>query len=708
MNEDHLNIYRRDRIEELDAWLSYSKRDFQYIVIIGSTLKLNLQLFLKHSYKNVLIYNHSDLPSDLFNQNYIIITDNYKQNRSILLRLQEQSKFQPAIIFLFQKSLAKNVNDVDSLWNIFCDYSVCSNLLLDNEHIVCLPNKKESEGHVYVEKIFLYFLINHRSYIHDLKQYDTKSLINPKLQISLSEMVGTSSVVFLDEKGENQAVYNHEGNTKKTKLVHQFPNNKVDSNFKIVFRKGHDDCVASFLKIDNIQILNAPFRYIQNNIQNCKKCIETKSIKKFLKIRSLRTNENITALNLDLGNDPWQYKYFLDINLAHLYQVHGERSSRKKPMYIEFSLTPWSQAFVLTMEPFQGENIFSNRKNNFRGWLKEQIDGICEIVLDVKYEAIDIYAFDEDMNVPKGRTYLVEPGPNKKVKFRFSNLSKLNVVFRSVASPKKRASVSVKRTAFYIRAERFFAQKSGIYNNYATEFTLFKNNENANKISIIPKSVSDMGKMLGTTRKFVDNTKIVSKPWTEWNIEGLDSKILKFITKSLQPKTVFEFGTLSGRRTSLFLENGAEHVTTINLEEGELKKDGSFVYSFDGKTQADIGDNIGADYRAAGLSNRVSQLFGDSKTSLDHIENDSYDFVFVDGGHDTKTVKLDTMNGIRILRSGGIIVWHDFVPIENCVNQETASFGVINGLLECSDLLNSEMEWLHWIRSSLLLVGKKL
>lgn len=36
------------------------------------------------------------------------------------------------------------------------------------------------------------------------------------------------------------------------------------------------------------------------------------------------------------------------------------------------------------------------------------------------------------------------------------------------------------------------------------------------------------------------------------------------------------------------------------------------------------------------------------------------DFVFVDGGHDFESVRTDSERGWRMLRSGGIMVWHDF------------------------------------------------
>jgi len=42
-----------------------------------------------------------------------------------------------------------------------------------------------------------------------------------------------------------------------------------------------------------------------------------------------------------------------------------------------------------------------------------------------------------------------------------------------------------------------------------------------------------------------------------------------------------------------------------------------------------------------------------------------FDMVFVDGGHEYNIVKSDTENGFMILKKGGIIAWHDYVPEAN-------------------------------------------
>jgi predicted O-methyltransferase YrrM len=64
----------------------------------------------------------------------------------------------------------------------------------------------------------------------------------------------------------------------------------------------------------------------------------------------------------------------------------------------------------------------------------------------------------------------------------------------------------------------------------------------------------------------------------------------------------------------------------------------------------------------ADLRNRVTFLRHDSATFDESPYHGSMDFVFVDGAHSYEYVKNDSLKGWNMLRKGGIIAWHDFVP----------------------------------------------
>lgn len=58
----------------------------------------------------------------------------------------------------------------------------------------------------------------------------------------------------------------------------------------------------------------------------------------------------------------------------------------------------------------------------------------------------------------------------------------------------------------------------------------------------------------------------------------------------------------------------------------------------------------------------ISFLKCDSATFNETPYRDQIDLVFVDGAHNMDYVRNDSEKGWRMLRAGGIIVWHDFVP----------------------------------------------
>jgi predicted O-methyltransferase YrrM len=62
------------------------------------------------------------------------------------------------------------------------------------------------------------------------------------------------------------------------------------------------------------------------------------------------------------------------------------------------------------------------------------------------------------------------------------------------------------------------------------------------------------------------------------------------------------------------------------------------------------------------LGGKVTFLRGDSAKFDTTPYRESMDLIFVDGAHSYEYVKNDTVKGLEMLRSGGIIVWHDCTP----------------------------------------------
>lgn len=125
--------------------------------------------------------------------------------------------------------------------------------------------------------------------------------------------------------------------------------------------------------------------------------------------------------------------------------------------------------------------------------------------------------------------------------------------------------------------------------------------------------------------------------------------VLASLVAHLKPRTIFEFGTSIGGGTLLLAENCCDAVVnTLNLSPE------------DNRIPPDLKGNIGVAFKGHACEKRIIQLWGDS-TNFDYSPfTGTFDFVFIDAGHDYESVKSDTENALRILSSQGVIVWHDF------------------------------------------------
>jgi len=156
----------------------------------------------------------------------------------------------------------------------------------------------------------------------------------------------------------------------------------------------------------------------------------------------------------------------------------------------------------------------------------------------------------------------------------------------------------------------------------------------------------------------------------------LEASALVSLVKLVKPRKIFEFGTFLGYSTSLLVENSADNCTVYSLDLGESHVSDRPLAAFaraDVHSDGDINDEylrgaqgqrgphyttaLSADDRA-----RLVLLQQDSRkfNPADHGLEGSVDLVFIDGGHDTETVTIDTANARRMVGDSGIIVFHDF------------------------------------------------
>ncbi len=69
---------------------------------------------------------------------------------------------------------------------------------------------------------------------------------------------------------------------------------------------------------------------------------------------------------------------------------------------------------------------------------------------------------------------------------------------------------------------------------------------------------------------------------------------------------------------------------------------------------------IGRLFRETDVEHKITQLWGDSLTFEFAPYTEAMDLVFIDGNRQYEYVMSDSENGRRMLRPGGLLVWHDY------------------------------------------------
>lgn len=232
----------------------------------------------------------------------------------------------------------------------------------------------------------------------------------------------------------------------------------------------------------------------------------------------------------------------------------------------------------------------------------------------------------------------------------------------------------------------------------------------------------------------------LEKSLVQWRMEDDDSPILRYLYRNLRPRRHLEFGTWQGTGTLYVLEECDATVWTINLLGGEIDAEGRWAYSSNypepevsdrdhgllkkvanylGRKmagappaepsrgfQTDALGFIGRFYLERDLGNRVCQIYCDSrKWDVTNFPDGFFDSCLIDGGHQYETVKSDTGNALRLVRRGGLLLWHDFCPVPDVLAQCPAPQDVVSFVRDNWEMLKAETSDLFWIDPSHILVG---
>jgi len=130
------------------------------------------------------------------------------------------------------------------------------------------------------------------------------------------------------------------------------------------------------------------------------------------------------------------------------------------------------------------------------------------------------------------------------------------------------------------------------------------------------------------------------------------------VARHIRAREIFEFGTYLGRTTyHLALSQDAKNVYTLDLNPLENHSDKKLGRAVKSVHQLGL---QGCFFRNHSGECVVHQLHGDSRTFDYTPYLNLMDFIFIDGGHSYELIQNDTLQAFKMLKPGGVIIWHDF------------------------------------------------
>lgn len=145
------------------------------------------------------------------------------------------------------------------------------------------------------------------------------------------------------------------------------------------------------------------------------------------------------------------------------------------------------------------------------------------------------------------------------------------------------------------------------------------------------------------------------------NVAPYELEVIASLVKATKPHAVFEIGTFDGRTTLNMAANAPNGATifTLDLPSSEL---GATVFSLELNEDIFVKkDHPGARIAKSDGKSNIIQLLGDSGSFDFRPYYGIIDFMFIDGSHSYNYVKSDTLAALKMVRPGGVIIWHDYV-----------------------------------------------
>ena len=212
---------------------------------------------------------------------------------------------------------------------------------------------------------------------------------------------------------------------------------------------------------------------------------------------------------------------------------------------------------------------------------------------------------------------------------------------------------------------------------------------------------------------------------TDWNMAA-DDQVLRQVFRHVRPLRHLEFGTWLGDGVLRCVEECEATVWTVNLPQGETKPDGQWAYGemetekWSAPTRwserlethhgvwvrTDSYGLIGRKYLEAGWGKRVCQIYADSREWDTRAYPDGFfDTAFIDGGHTADVVEGDTRQALRLVRGGGLVIWHDYCPLDEVTQACDSTRDVVQFITTHREEIGQHFTRLFWVEPSWLLFG---
>jgi predicted O-methyltransferase YrrM len=137
---------------------------------------------------------------------------------------------------------------------------------------------------------------------------------------------------------------------------------------------------------------------------------------------------------------------------------------------------------------------------------------------------------------------------------------------------------------------------------------------------------------------------------------------LASICALLQPQVVFEIGTYTGLTTAVFVLNAppGARVISLDLPPHPYLSEAEQARYLDTDLELIRERHLAKYLIELGLEGRYEQLLIDSMAFDPTPYAETVDLAFIDGAHSLAHVRNDTEKVARMLRPGGLVVWHDY------------------------------------------------